>query len=470
MGTEENPRRVAADDGHDLRELRSIDLMTEHPGAVERLDDLTFRVRSSSGRGFYRVQRKEGIWTCECGDWEDRHLPCKHMLATARALDPSPPALVDIQVDEPVRRPSQDWSAYDAAQQAEHGLFDSLLWHLLEEVDEPLPAVDKRGRKPIPLRTQLMVAVRKVHLAESCRRARGLIQKLNEGPSGLMARIPNYATPSRLLNRPEITQTLIDLVHRSSEVLVELEDSETVAIDSTGFCTTCMGAYCTEMHDQTRRHMWVKAHVAVGVKTHAILSVRITDEHGADYRQFEPLVRSMTERGLSFSTVCADKAYTGRSNYALAEELGFALYSPFKSRDTPRTTTRHHREISSSRLWRDMYYQFQLHRDEWEARYHPRSNAEAVFSAIKRKLGEPLFSKNPTARINELLAKLLSYNLGVIVHELFEHKIDLGVAGLQYSAPRPRTRAAPKPEPSPGVECDFIVEPVTEYPHAGPEV
>ena len=178
----------------------------------------------------------------------------------------------------------------------------------------------------------------------------------------------------------------------------------------------------------------------------------------------------MMERGLNFSSVCADKAYTGRSNYALAEELGFDLYSPFKSRDTPRTTTRHHREISSSRLWRDMYFQFQLHRDERETRYHPRSNVEAVFSAIKRKLGEPLFSKNPTARINELLAKLPAYNIGVIVHELFEHKIDLGVAGLRWTAPRPRVRPPPKTELGPGVDCDFIVESVTEIPPAGPEV
>lgn len=52
---------------------------------------------------------------------------------------------------------------------------------------------------------------------------------------------------------------------------------------------------------------------------------------------------------------------------------------------------------------------------------------EAVISAIKRKLGEPLLSKDPIARVNELLAKLLAYNIGVVIHEAYEHHIEVGV-------------------------------------------
>jgi hypothetical protein len=39
-------------------------------------------------------------------------------------------------------------------------------------------------------------------------------------------------------------------------------------------------------------------------------------------------------------------------------------------------------------------------------------------------LGEPLFSKNVVSQFNELLAKLLAYSLGIIIHEMHAHGID----------------------------------------------
>ena len=48
---------------------------------------------------------------------------------------------------------------------------------------------------------------------------------------------------------------------------------------------------------------------------------------------------------------------------------------------------------------------------------------ESVFSAIKRKFGENIRSRTPVAQVNEILCKLLAYNLTVIVHEMFESGI-----------------------------------------------
>ena len=52
-----------------------------------------------------------------------------------------------------------------------------------------------------------------------------------------------------------------------------------------------------------------------------------------------------------------------------------------------------------------------------------RSNIEATNAAIKRKFGETLKSKNPVAQINELLAKIIAYNLTVVIHEMYENGI-----------------------------------------------
>lgn len=72
-------------------------------------------------------------------------------------------------------------------------------------------------------------------------------------------------------------------------------------------------------------------------------------------------------------------------------------------------------------VWPKMYQFFQLHREEFDRRYHARSNVEAVFSAVQRKPGEGLLSKNPLARFNELPAKLLAYDIGILVHEIYEN-------------------------------------------------
>lgn len=72
-----------------------------------------------------------------------------------------------------------------------------------------------------------------------------------------------------------------------------------------------------------------------------------------------------------------------------------------------------------------MYHYFQLNRDEFMDHYHKRSNTETTNAAIRRKFGETLKSKNPTAQVNELLAKIIEYNLTVVIHEMYENGIHL---------------------------------------------
>jgi len=392
-------------------------------GAVESVAPGLFRVRSASGRGSYGV-RLDGLqWTCECPDYREWQRACKHVAAVVEYLAltagvpwPHAPAAETLP-DRPTY--PQDWPAYDAAQQAEHPMFDALLWDLLTPIPEPLRPVGTRGRAPISLRVQLFCAVRKVHSMESSRRARGLLLVLNRPGAELLPHVPSYMTPSRLFRNPAATPRLLDLIHRSAEPLREVEEGGTVAVDSSGFCTTCRGAYCTERYDPHRTHRWLKAHLSVGTKTHIVLDAQVTDEHGADAPLFLPLLRGAQVSGIRFAEAVGDKAYLSRENLDGAAELGLEPFVPFKSNSTPKS--------GGSRLWRQKYLEFQLRREEFDEHYHDRSNVESTISAIKRKLGEPVLSKDPTARVNELLAKLLAYNLGVMIHEAYEHHIEVGV-------------------------------------------
>ena len=71
-------------------------------------------------------------------------------------------------------------------------------------------------------------------------------------------------------------------------------------------------------------------------------------------------------------------------------------------------------------LWRKTFHYFQLHKDEFLEHYHKRSNVESTFSAIKKKFGESVKSKNRVAQENELLCKIIAYNITVLIHEMVQ--------------------------------------------------
>jgi transposase len=282
--------------------------------------------------------------------------------------------------------------------------------------------LSKPGRKPIPFRTELLHSATKVHLGMSARRARGEMLRVVGSGSSLLPSVPNYAQPSRVFNREGTTPIWQDLLRRSAYPLREIEEGSTVAVDSSGFCVTCKAAYCSETHADTPKHEFVKCHAIVGVKSHIVIDARITDEHGGDSPQLIPLLRGALDSGFRPSRVVGDKAYLSRDSCNFADAHGIEPLFPFKSNNTGKSR--------GSLAFHRMYLLFQLHREEFEERYHARSNVEAVFAAIKSKMGERLFSRNPVARVNELLAKLLNYNISVLIHELYENQIDLTQIGF----------------------------------------
>lgn len=67
-----------------------------------------------------------------------------------------------------------------------------------------------------------------------------------------------------------------------------------------------------------------------------------------------------------------------------------------------------------------MYRYFKDNKEDFMKHYHRRSNAETVFSMIKRKQGCNLRTKNDIAQINEIMCKCLVHNICVLIQEMFE--------------------------------------------------
>jgi transposase len=399
-------------------EIRAIRMVSAAKEAVKARGRLRFEVRSAEGSRKYEVAHDDSGWSCDCDFWIDRRTPCKHVVAIVRWLDPNPPPVLDAPGPMRPTYSQESWPLYDSAQQLEHQHFDRYLWDLLGSVSERVCETGHRGRPVVPLRTQIMMSVRKVHLQQSSRRARGLMVALNQDGKGILPRVPNYSVPSRFFNRPQAPRLLTGLIEQSGLVLQEIEDRGTVSIDSSGFCTTCRGAYCTETHEPDRRHLWVKAHLMIGVKTDIVLACSVTDEHGGDSPQFVPLLNRVKELGHSPARVVADKAYLSRQNLDEAGRLGIDPFIPYKANSTGRSRG------ALSPMWSRKYHEFMSKRDEFDQAYHKRSHSESTFSAIKRKLGEPLLSHNQFARMNELLAKILAYNVGIVIQQTHFHGLD----------------------------------------------
>jgi transposase len=224
---------------------------------------------------------------------------------------------------------------------------------------------------------------------------------------------PHFNAVSTTLNKPELTPILHELVRLSAQPLAGIEAD--FAVDSSGFRCSTFGEYCSYAHGTSRIHNWLKVHISTGIYTNIITDVIITDERGADSPQFKKLIKN-TARNFDIHEVSADAAYSSRNNLEIVSKYGGTAYIPFRSNATG--------TAEGSILWRRAFHYFQFHKDEFLEHYHKRSNVESTFSAIKKKFGETIKSKNKTAQINEMLCKIIAYNITVVIREMIEFGFD----------------------------------------------
>jgi transposase len=381
---------------------------------IKRRGEADWFVPSQSASGGYRVVLTQGVWICDCKDFEKRGLPCKHILAVLELSRPCP------STSSAPRKQYQQHATYTRAQTEEMRLVDSLLRELVRTIPEHRVASEKGGRPPIPLSDSLYCAVLKVYSGFSGRRASGVYQNVHDRQ--LLEHVPSFMVASRLLNRPDVTLVLYRLLTLSAAPLAGLEDGGVVAPDSTGVQTTSFGGWREEKHGEKRGKGWLKVHALVGTRTHVILRAVVSEKNSGDAPEFEPLLRGAVEDGFSPSSVVADKGYLSADNYATAASLGIEPFIPFKAGTVSNEINRI-RGVRKPESWIKAYHLFQANRPEFDRNYHKRSNVEAVFSALKRKFGENIRSRRPVAQVNEVLCKLIAYNLTVVVHEMFENGI-----------------------------------------------
>lgn len=305
---------------------------------------------------------------------------------------------------------TQVWSVYNEAKTSEKEMFIKILLELLE-----LLKVDYRKRKGHPnndLHDMIFACAIKVYSGLSSRRAVSELELLKR--IGFIEQVPHFNTLLNYFNNEQMTDILKKLIELSSLPLKQIE--EDFAVDSSGFSTSIFSRWFDHKWGKTKdKRYWVKCHLMSGVKTNVVSSVEITHKNKADTTQFTKLVKD-TAKNFTLKEVSADRAYSGRENLETVSNLGAIPYIPFKSNATGKRT--------KSVIWKRMFEYFAFHREEFLEHYHKRSNAESVFHSLKMKFGNSVKCKTMTGMTNEILVKVLCYNICVLIQEIHE----LGIA------------------------------------------
>ncbi|HTS33915.1 MAG TPA: transposase [Thermoplasmata archaeon] len=409
--------------------VERAEVIARLPGQIEKVTDSVYSVKAQSGDGVYLVSSEAGRWKCLCPDYNSHNLPCKHILAVRLKLKGiTTQSTLENESKRPRHAYGQNWPAYNAAQMAQPVWFGRVLPDLVADLEDPTPP-KSTGRPRLPFRDLVYCAVERVYLGNPLRVADGTYARSKV--DGLIECTPRRTTISALLGRADVTPILTELIEKSSLALASVET--TFAVDSSGFRTTAFGDYCREKYGAPSHNVWKKLSIIVGTKTHIIPRVIVSDGHAADCPQFPGLVNGVVDAGFVLKEVYADKGYLSGENFNAVGEAGGTPFIMFKENSRGRAKRRR----NHSPWWKQMWHRFQSNPSEFLDHYHKRENVEATFAAMKRKLGETLGSKNPTAQVNELLCKVLAYNITVLIHESFERGIPLP-SNLDQADNRPK--------------------------------
>jgi transposase len=357
---------------------------------------------------------------CTCADYETRRRACKHVYAVLHFIQHEKlgTAIPNPSESEPIKKPTyrQEWSAYNQAQTKEKAIFQSMLYELCRDIDEP-PQI--MGRPRVLLADLIFCAGLKIYTGFSGRRNMSDLRIAQQ--RGYISNAVHYNTISKYLERKLLTSYLLELITQSSLPLRNLE--EKFAVDSTGLSTGRFVRWFDVKYGNTEDWRdWIKLHLVCGVKTNVVTAVKISGRSDNDSPFFKPLLEATSDAGWNIREVSADKEYLSDKNLRLVLLKGGEPYIPFKSNSTSK---------KKSTTWTRMLNFYRFHEDEFNAHYHQRSNVESTFAMIKAKFGEKLRSKTETSQVNEALLKVLCHNFCCVIQSIYEFGIDPTFTNLE---------------------------------------
>lgn len=324
----------------------------------------------------------------------------------------------------------RDWCEYNEAKTCRVQTFLSLLLLILDTV--PLPSLYKgKGRKPIPIRDIIICLSLKIYYKTSFR---DIIGELRQHKNELgLEKVPHFNTLRRYMVDPRITVILGILIVFIIQPIVALET--VFASDATGYGTSRKSEYYTvvvnshakkdakskKLLQKKKKKDFVKLHVTIGTFSQMVVCAVSTIGKRNDSTQLETMVK-MVSSVFKIKEWLGDAGYLSRKACNLVtKQHGIPFFWP-KSNSTAKSR--------GSYAWSDMITMFKNNLDFFKKHYHQRSKVESVFSSIKNYFGSTVFSRRIEGQLNELLFKVMAYDICRLGEVAFYMKIDINSSFL----------------------------------------
>jgi hypothetical protein len=265
----------------------------------------------------------------------------------------------------------------------------------------PQPEVKKgRGRRPFDYRVMLTLCVLRILLRKKyadyeseMRFDKRLIEMLKLDKLPCKSTLNNYAFQFSLSFLSAFNRRLVDAwVKKPIDLLLDASGIRLVG-RSIWFCIRTKQKILKKDCD--------KIHIAVSLCSLLIVEFRVSNSRSND----SPFLRKLLERFKQLGLVIADKGYSGKKNAEFVANKQGAFFCPFKENAKP----------TGFSVWKNIFDLWNAFPSLCKAIYNHRSKVEAVFSALKNRYGDQLYSQKWYMRRREMAMRFIAYNVRIIV-------------------------------------------------------
>ena len=290
----------------------------------------------------------------------------------------------------------------------------TIVWFLPRETH------NKRGPKPYDYRIILILCIFRILLRKTyadyeieMRTDQRICNALN------LQILPSKSTLQRGMKSfsmnllREFNQILIqDWINRKLNILI---DASGIRIKGRSIW------YSLRIKKPISRRECDKVHLAVCRDTMLILNWFITEGKRHDSPFFVRLLSPFKFLGV----VLADAGYLSRKNYQHVADKNGSAFIPFKKNSTAKP--------KSNPAWKIAFNLWKIVPMLFKGIYNQRSKIECVFSVLKKRWGDQLYSRKAYLRRREMAIRFIAYNIRLIIFLNYakEHNLSLWVRAKQ---------------------------------------
>ena len=237
----------------------------------------------------------------------------------------------------------------------------------------------------------------------STRRARSLLLFLSKFKI-INVKIPCFKTLSNYRENNSLQIILEKLIEESSKPLSVIEHD--FATDATGIKTKLFSSwYSIRCQKEIKKRDHLTVHITTGVKSNIVTALNVENKSGKDNEIFREHV-DKTIKNFYADEFSGDGRYWCKDNCKKVVEVGAKPY--FKVWKNWSGKSR------GCMPWKFMNLESKKNPEEYGKHYHKRSNVESTNMSKKMLHGEKVYSRLPSARINEETLRWINYNINVL--------------------------------------------------------